>query len=126
MAQELEDEFYTIPEAARALRVSVSTVWRWIDSGKLAAYRVGQRRIRIRRADLAAVVKPFHEGREDRAGKEQIEVFKMSPTEAENQTALIKKAQALQERIMARRGGEPLPSSWPEISQAREERSAQQ
>lgn len=128
MVQRLEeDDFYTISEAAKALRVSVSTVWRWIDSGKLAAYRVGQRRIRIKKADLATVVKPFREGKEAHMAqsKEQMEIFKMAPNEAKDQMAVIKKARALQEQILARRGGEFLPPSWQEIDKAREERSAE-
>ena len=57
--EELFDEgFYTVAEVAHALRVSVPTVWRWVHSGRLPAYRVGQRRIRIRRSDLGSVISP--------------------------------------------------------------------
>jgi len=51
-------EFCTVPEAARELKVSQSTIWRWIYSRRLRAYRVGPRRIRIRKQDLGAVVRP--------------------------------------------------------------------
>lgn len=60
---EREAEFYTVSEAARELKVSQATVWRWITSRRLRAYRVGPRRIRIRKQDLGSVVKPA-EGRE--------------------------------------------------------------
>lgn len=53
-----EGEYRTVAEAARQLKVSVSTIWRWINAGSLTAYRVGPRRIRIRREDLAALIKP--------------------------------------------------------------------
>src|SRR3989304_2608550 len=53
-----ETDYATVSEAARLLRVSVPTVWRWIDSGRLPAYRVGSRSIRIRRADLESLVRP--------------------------------------------------------------------
>ena len=125
MAQQLEDDFYTVAEAARVLRVSVSTVWRWIDSGRLPAYRVGQRRIRIRTQDLRTIVRPFREGaRARRAGRtEPIELVPMFPTEAEDQMAVIEKLRAFQEEILARRGGKLFPPSWIDINEAREERS---
>jgi excisionase family DNA binding protein len=49
---------YTVTEAARLLSVSRSTVWRWIESGRLRAYRVGPKTIRIREKDLDEVVIP--------------------------------------------------------------------
>lgn len=58
MSQDNERHFYTIAEAARLLHVSQSTVWRWIEAQELPAYRVGPRRIRIRKQDLEEVVRP--------------------------------------------------------------------
>lgn len=59
MAQGPKAEYCTIAEAASLLRVSVSTIWRRIDAGTLPAYRVGDRRIRIKKSDLAKVARPF-------------------------------------------------------------------
>ena len=125
MAQKLEEEFYTIREAARILRVSVSTIWRWIDSGRLPAYRVGQRRIRIRRNDLGTMIQPFTGGKEGKMtkGEERVEVFKMSPNEARDQLAVVAEARRLQEQILARREGRLLPPSWPELNQSRDKRA---
>ena len=53
-----ERDYYTVPEAARLLRVSPSTVWRWIEAGRLPAYRVGVKAIRIKKIDLEAVLIP--------------------------------------------------------------------
>ena len=53
-----EREYYTVAEAAKELDVSPSTVWRWIAAKRLPAYRVGARNIRIRKDDLATVVRP--------------------------------------------------------------------
>ncbi len=53
-------EYCTISEAAQLLRVSRSTVWRWIEAGELMAYRVGTRTIRIRRDDLRGLLRPAH------------------------------------------------------------------
>lgn len=51
-------DYYTVAEAAEALDVSPSTVWRWIAAKRLPAYRVGARKVRIGKDDLAKVVGP--------------------------------------------------------------------
>ncbi len=61
---------YTITEAARLLNVSTATVWRWIDRKILPAYRIGPRKIRIKREELEIVIQPARpEG--GRAGAEK-------------------------------------------------------
>jgi excisionase family DNA binding protein len=55
---EEESEYYTASEAARALRVSRTTIWRWIGEGRLAAYHVGGRTLRIRREDVQKALRP--------------------------------------------------------------------
>ena len=65
---EEEGEYYTASEAARALRVSRTTIWRWIGEGRLAAYHVGGRTLRIRREDVKRALRPVlydPEGRRD-------------------------------------------------------------
>ncbi len=57
-----DPEYYTVPEAAKLLKVSPSTVWRWIDAGRLPAHRVGARGIRIDRRDLERAVAPLGSG----------------------------------------------------------------
>ncbi len=47
-----ERDYYTVAEVAEILDVSHSTVWRWIRAGRLPAYRVGARNLRIRQRDL--------------------------------------------------------------------------
>ena len=49
-----ERDYYTVAEVAEILEVSHSTVWRWIRAGKLRAYRVGARNLRVRQRDLEA------------------------------------------------------------------------
>lgn len=58
MAMPREKEYYTVSEAADRLHVSPVTIWRWIEEGRLAAYRVGPRSIRIMRDDLEGLVQP--------------------------------------------------------------------
>ena len=63
MIEENGRRFYTVPEAARLLEVSPVTIWRWIAMHRLPAYRVGPRRIRVKREDLEALIQPT-QGRE--------------------------------------------------------------
>jgi excisionase family DNA binding protein len=58
MTRSQESNYYTVTQAAKVLDVSPSTIWRWIKAGKLPAYRVGQRTIRIKKADLPRIITP--------------------------------------------------------------------
>src|SRR6266542_6958761 len=61
MTHASERDFYSVPQAAKRLGVSPSTVWRWIEADKLPAYRVGPKNIRIKKQDLEKVVQPARE-----------------------------------------------------------------
>ncbi len=52
------DDYLSIPEVAELLRVHRTTVWRWVVRGRLQAIRVGDRTLRIRRQDIAALWQP--------------------------------------------------------------------
>jgi excisionase family DNA binding protein len=54
----IDEEYLTVAEAAMLLRVAPSTIRRWIRQGDVPAYRLGQRRIVLRRADLATLITP--------------------------------------------------------------------
>lgn len=73
MINSTERDYYTVPEAARILSVSPSTIWRWIKSGKLLAYRVGERSIRIKQVDLDDVISPVNSSEEP--GEEPEDLF---------------------------------------------------
>jgi excisionase family DNA binding protein len=53
-----EPAYLTLAEAAAVLRVSRTTIWRWIADGRLPAYRAGRRAIRIRREDVQNALRP--------------------------------------------------------------------
>ena len=53
-----DNDLLTVPEAATVLKVSPVTVSRWLRQGRLPAYRLGPRAVRIRRSDLTAVFSP--------------------------------------------------------------------
>lgn len=58
MREKSRSQFCTVSEAAELLDVSPVTVWRWIAAGKLTAYRVGPRNIRLRKEDLDTMITP--------------------------------------------------------------------
>jgi excisionase family DNA binding protein len=51
-------EFLTIDEAARYLKISRTTVYRFVRQGLLVPYRLGERVVRFRKDDLDAALKP--------------------------------------------------------------------
>ena len=56
MTRELKDEYYSISEVAKSLKVVYLTVYRWIQSGKLKADKAGKQ-YRIRKDDLGKFMK---------------------------------------------------------------------
>ena len=50
------EQYYTIEEVAKTLKVVYLTVYRWIQSGKLIAYKAGKQ-YRIKKEDLNRFVK---------------------------------------------------------------------
>jgi excisionase family DNA binding protein len=53
-------DLLTLGEAAKLLKVSVVTLRRWIKQGRLPAYHVGPRKVRIKRSDLTKAFTPTH------------------------------------------------------------------
>jgi excisionase family DNA binding protein len=62
MAVDQASDLLTIKEAAAALKVSPITIKRYLKQGRLPAYQVGPRAIRIRRDDLERVLTPTQKG----------------------------------------------------------------
>lgn len=128
MAVERDADLLTVEEAAGLLKVSTVTIRRWLKQGRLRAYRLGPRYIRIRRADLAALLSPTQG--EDVApvpetvtGRGKLAVMPLSDEEETLMGDFLEQSQALIDRIKARREGKLLPPSWPLIRKAREDRS---
>lgn len=51
----MQDEFYTLHEIAKLLKVSYMTVFRWVRAGKLEAYKI-EKQYRINRESLEKFV----------------------------------------------------------------------
>jgi excisionase family DNA binding protein len=131
MVVEPSDELISVAEAAKILQVSVPTVKRWLRDGRLPAYHLGPRYVRIRRADLQRVLRPLQPKvthLNERPLDAGAPVHTMPPTEplTDEQVAealqAIKEADDLRAKMRARRGGKPLASSWPLLREAREQR----
>lgn len=80
MTEASERPFYTVAEAARLLAVNPSTVWRWIAAGRLPAHRVGQKALRIKREDVAALSRPATRRARSGATAEPVQELARFPT----------------------------------------------
>jgi excisionase family DNA binding protein len=102
MAADLGSELLTIAESAKLLKVSPVTLGRWLKQGRLPAFHVGPRAVRIRRQDLAALLTPTGTARREGPRPMSIEQFKQTlatpPTPEE-----LARRQALLARIIEHR-----------------------
>jgi len=129
MRSDQATEFLTIREAAALLRVSPVTVKRWLKQARLPAYHVGPRAVRIRRSDLSKVVTPPLEKevspmKDTVPGHSQVPILPLTDEQVAQALEILTQAQTLTAQMLARRRGQPLPSSAELIRQARAERSA--
>lgn len=125
--------YYTVAEAAQQLKVSHSTVWRWIEAGRLPAYRVGPKTIRIKERDLARIIAPAAETKRAAAGAERAlglerggllagpRTAPLADDEVERRLAALARAAASRRAQLARRGGVPFSSSTELVRQTRDE-----
>ncbi len=131
MATNEDADLLTVAEAARLLKVSRITLHRWLKHGRLPAYHVGPKAVRIRRGDLATVMTPMHR-EEVRPMKETLHdtmpvgtTLTVSPPtseEVQRTLAALAAARELGARIRERLGDQSFDESWPIIREAREER----
>lgn len=114
MSVDQTEELLTVKEAAAILKVSTMTITRWLRQGRLQAYHVGPRVIRIRRADLEGLLRPT-------TAEEAIPP--LTSKETARQAATLERAGLLRARILQRRGGRPLPSSAELMARDRDQRA---
>jgi excisionase family DNA binding protein len=128
MRRILDEEYVTIPEAAKLLQVHPSSIRRWIDAGDLPAHRVGRRRIVVKRTDLANLVMPARAG-QDHGGRmgqpEALVIPKLTPEEQQQALEAMEAASKLRAAILAKRGGKLFSPSWELLNEARDERTRQ-
>jgi excisionase family DNA binding protein len=124
------EEYVTVPQAARLLKVSTPTVWRWIRAGRLPALRVGDRSVRLKRSDLTRVIRSTQErkGVTEVIERRRPAVLTgprgpLSDAEVTQRLAALQRADAARAEQLARRGGKPYSSSTELIDETREEMS---
>ncbi|GIW67947.1 MAG: hypothetical protein KatS3mg096_815 [Candidatus Parcubacteria bacterium] len=54
----LKDQFYTLEEIAKILKVSYLTVYRWVKTGKLLSFKAGKQ-YRIKKENLDDFIKKY-------------------------------------------------------------------
>jgi excisionase family DNA binding protein len=130
MTNNPDTELLTIAEAAKILKVSSITLHRWLKTGRLPAYHVGPKAVRIRRADLQAVMTPVLR-REVTTMKEtqftpiQTSIRPLTDAEAAAALEALAEAKAFTAAMRERRGGRRLGPSWPLIREERVRRGEQ-
>jgi excisionase family DNA binding protein len=120
------EQYLTVARAAELLSVHPSTVRRWIDEGRLPAYRLGPKRIAVMATDLDGLIapRPSNGGATKRVDREaRITVRPLSAKEQQQLYAAVEAARRHQAELLAQRGGQPFPDSAELIREAREERT---
>lgn len=123
-----DEDYVTVDEAATILRVAPSTVRRWIREGGLPAYRMGKRRLALRRDDLPTMItpiKPYAEQVQSAADIAELKRRKLSPEEIREGLEAMERAIRHSDEIHGRREGSLFPPSWILIREMREERTRQ-
>jgi excisionase family DNA binding protein len=124
----VDEEFLTVAEAATLLRVAPSTIRRWIREGDVPAYRIGRRRVALKRDDLSNLITPAGPGMETSGkvvGDQTWEPRRLTPEEQRQALEALDRAQRHAEETRARRGGKLFPPSWITINEQRDERTRQ-
>ena len=111
------DQLMTASQAARLLSVHISTIRRWIKQGKLPAYRVGDKGVRVRHADVVRLITPFVQQ------PQTIVIPPITKEEQERGLRALDEVERLNEELLAKRGGKLFPDSTELIRQQREERT---
>jgi excisionase family DNA binding protein len=122
----LDSDYMTVQEAAGLLRVDKSTIRRWIADGSLPAYRVGKRRVALKRSDVAALItpaRPPHTMSNSGATGANPRIQALTTDEQRQAQAAVTAARRLQAELLSRRGGERFSPSEAILNQLRDARS---
>lgn len=126
--QSLDEELVTVAEAASLLGVAQSTMRRWIREGAVPAYRVGQRRLGLRRSDLRGLVVPAEpnggSGGHEPPPSTRLNL-RLTPAQQRQALAAVEAAKRLQQEMLQRSNGQLFSPSWELLDQARDERDRQ-
>ncbi len=122
-----DEGYVTVAEAAQLLKVSRSTLWRWINQGRLPAYRFGERRVLIRQDDLRSLITPARG--EKGGGMTEIEKERqrlsrpLTKEEQKKALAALEAAEQFSAELRKRQGGQLFSDSAEIVREMREERT---
>jgi excisionase family DNA binding protein len=124
-------ELLTIDETAKLLKVTPTTVRRYISAGQLPALKFG-RRVRIRKEAVEGLLspvtpKPPHAKKQEEGGRmaetERAVIARLTDEQVEQALAAVEQARRSQEEQLARRNGELFSPSWELLNEARDQRT---
>ncbi|HEY7034990.1 MAG TPA: helix-turn-helix domain-containing protein [Thermomicrobiales bacterium] len=124
-------DLLTMREVAALLKVSEVTVARWLKQGRLPAYRVGPRAVRVRRVDVDNLIEPREVASQDEHPDAEDDwkaraLRPLTKEEQERGLQAMRQAFALSDEVIARRGGKPFSVSSTEIIRREREKRTRQ
>jgi excisionase family DNA binding protein len=126
MSTNLAEEFLSVAQAAAVLQVSPSTIWRWINQGDVPAYRVGRRRVCLKKSDLELLITPARRSphKQERATvTDRSLATPLTAEERQEGLAVLKELALLQEEMLRQRGGVRFPDSGEDLWRLRDQRT---
>jgi excisionase family DNA binding protein len=123
----VDEDYLTVAEAATRLRVAPSTIRRWIRQGDLPAYRLGRRRVGLKRGDLERLVTPVTPAdyTNQMSRITTTEVRRFTDEERQRGLELMDELERMAKAITAERGGKLFSPSWEILAEQREARTRQ-
>lgn len=121
----VDEQLMTVTEVAEYLRVAPSTVRRWVRDGAIPAFRIGRRRVGIRRSDLGAVVESIADSPKPYQAAPAYRHRKLSPDEKARALAVLDDLDRLRAEMVLERDGKPFLPAWELVDEIRDERAEQ-
>ena len=115
------DDLVSVREAAGLLRVSESTVWRWINETYIPSYRVGRKRVYLKRAELAPLIRERKDNGTANTARGSLTFFPMS--QPHRNVDPVAQSLGMIASWRAEHRDERWPAAWQDINEMREERS---
>ena len=125
MGTMLDEDLVTVVEAAALLKVHTSTIRRWIAQGDLPAYRVGQRRVALKRDDLSKLISEARPRADDGSAAANLRSMlpPITPERRRQGRQAVEQARKRHAEILAQRGGVLFSNSGELLNEWRDEQS---
>ncbi|MGI8826523.1 MAG: excisionase family DNA-binding protein [Chloroflexota bacterium] len=120
-------QFLTVSQAAGILAVHSSTVRRWIHDGRLPAYRIGDKGVRVVLTDVVGLARSLGQAAEKEgymSAAEKLGILPLTEKEQEAAFAASAAAQSFREKLRQEHG-DNAPQAWQLLNEAREQRTGE-